>query len=205
MQDRWYGDNRDLVKWGTLLELARRYEARQILQVLYYRPNDWNRTERRYEWERIEIDGQKVEIAPEVIRHFRDVNLIRNLKSPVPIGVFKENFGDRGRYLDAIKAAIRSRSDYPGIVFLDPDTGLEPPSGTHGPAHVLGHEVKEIWRTLIPGDVLVFYQHETNRRGEDFIGPKLGEFVKAIGIQSAKLAHAPKIARDVAFFYAQKE
>ena len=49
MQDRWYGDNRDLVKWGTQLELAQKYRVKHILQVLYYRKNDWNRTERRYE------------------------------------------------------------------------------------------------------------------------------------------------------------
>jgi hypothetical protein len=42
MQDQWYGDKRDLVKWGTLLELARKYQVTQILQVLYHRSNTWN-------------------------------------------------------------------------------------------------------------------------------------------------------------------
>ena len=34
MKDEWYGDNRDLVKWGALLELARRFDASCIIQVL---------------------------------------------------------------------------------------------------------------------------------------------------------------------------
>ncbi|HEY1159453.1 MAG TPA: hypothetical protein VGE83_02420, partial [Terracidiphilus sp.] len=206
-QDRFYGDNRDLVKWGTLLELARTHKAKQILLVLYYRPNEWDRRERRYQWAPIEIGGQIVEIAPEVIRHFREVNLIRNLKSPVPIDVLKGEFGDRRKYLDAVKAAIRTRSDYPGIVFLDPDTGLEPPGGNHGPKHVLCDELSEIWESLATGDVLVLYQHKTAMNNAPFIEPKIQQFVDAIGIPRERemYAYAPMIARDVAFFFAQKE
>jgi hypothetical protein len=37
MRDIWYGDRRDLVKWGVLVELAARHDARHILQVLYPR------------------------------------------------------------------------------------------------------------------------------------------------------------------------
>jgi hypothetical protein len=208
MQDRFYGDNRDLVKWGTLLALARQYEVKHILQVLYYRPNVWNRTERRYEWERIKVDEQEVEIAPEVTQHFRDVNLIRNLKSSVPIEVLNEVIDhDRGKYLESITTAIQTRNDRPGIVFLDPDTGLQPPNGGHGFTHVLNHELTRIWESLSAGDVLVFYQHETNRRGEPWINPKLNQFADAIGLhpERAKYAYAPKIARDVAFFFAKKE
>jgi predicted methyltransferase len=61
MQDQWYGDKRDLVKWGTLLELAHKYKVNQILQVLYHRSNTWNP---------IEIDGDFVPIPAEVIQHF---------------------------------------------------------------------------------------------------------------------------------------
>jgi len=206
MQDRFYGDNRDLVKWGTLLELARKYRVKHILQVLYYRQNDWNRTERRYEWERIEIDGKEVEISTDVIQHFRDVSLISSLKSSVPIDILKEEFGDRRKYLDVVKTAIQVRSDCPGVVFLDPDTGLEP-GGNHGPTHVLNHELSEIWESLGTGDVLVLYQHKTAMNNEPFIEPKIQQFVEAIGIprERAKYAYAPKIARDVAFFFVQKE
>jgi hypothetical protein len=38
VKDKWYGDNRDLVKWGVLLLLAKRYAAGRIVQVAYYRP-----------------------------------------------------------------------------------------------------------------------------------------------------------------------
>ncbi len=38
MQDIWYSDNRDLIKWGTLFNLAEKFEASQILHVAYFRP-----------------------------------------------------------------------------------------------------------------------------------------------------------------------
>ncbi len=212
MQDQWYGDNRDLVQWGTLLELARQYQAKHILQVLYYRPNEWNRTERRHEWERIEIhkekfEVKKVDIAKEILPHFRDVGLIRNLKPSVPIEVLDEQFTWRGRrlYQNSVIDAIGARRSPPGIVFLDPDTGLEPPYGKCSAQHVLETELKAIWDALNVGDVLVFYQHRTNRNGDPFIEPKI-QFVEAIGIprKQARFAFAPKIARDVGFFFAQK-
>jgi hypothetical protein len=203
MQDRFYGDNRDLVKWGTLFELARRYGANQILQVLYYRPNSWPR---------ITVGGEEVGIAEEVTQHFRNSKSIRCLKRSDPL-VFVEVLGDtfssRHQYLSYIISAITKRSSKPGIVFLDPDTGLEPPSRNSNLGHVLYDELTEIWRNLESGDVLVLYQHKTGMNNNDFITPKLNEFVKALGIDSAKAkyAHAPTFntANDVAFFYAKKE
>lgn len=59
MRDQWYGDNRDLVKWGGLLELVRRHSVKHVLQVLYLRPSD--------EWGRLEIDGHKVDLPEAVV------------------------------------------------------------------------------------------------------------------------------------------
>jgi len=291
MQDQWYGDNRDLVKWGTLLELAHRYQAKHILQVLYYRPN---------EWKQILVDGEKVDIAEEVIQHFRNVNSICNLtaktkqeklprithkclcgcgretsglyapghdakvkgillkiergnleKSDCPntvapfvkwsgqwkskgfklaaapvripgrgeventsekalsgtvsIEVLKEEFADRGDYLDSILAAIKAGNNRKGIVFLDPDIGLAPPGGRPSLEHVLEDELKTIWKSLSPGDVFVFYQHQP--RIDDWIKTKMDQFASAIEIKSGnvKTAYAKGIAPDVVFFFAQRE
>ena len=59
-----------------------------------------------------------VEIAEEVIQHFRDVRLIRNLKSSVPIEVLDKEFGDRDEYHEYVTDQIKRRSNKPGIVFL---------------------------------------------------------------------------------------
>jgi cation transport regulator ChaC len=86
MRDKWYGDNRDLVKWGVLLELAQRYQAQQILQVLYKRPSTW---------ERLEIDGEQVELPATVIHHFRDATSVSAMQCPARVEVVSETFDDR--------------------------------------------------------------------------------------------------------------
>jgi len=92
----------------------------------------------------------------------------------------------------------------PGIVFLDPDTGLE--ARVPRLEHVLDSELAALWKELQAGDLLTFYQHQTNRNGQPWVGPKKAQFERAIGIPAgaAKLAQAERIARDVVFFYAQK-
>ncbi len=287
MQDQWYGDNRDLVKWGTLIELARRYEVRHILQVLYYRRA------------RIHVGGKEVEIAKEVTHHFlRDVKLISNLKvkaqpkenvkrkhdclcgcgfqtwniyapghdarvkgillkiergdlrtsdcpeavipfvkwsgqwrlegfrltaapvripgrddveytgelvlsNMISVEVLDREFDDRNEYLKYVTKAINGRGVKPGIVFLDPDTGIEPPRSKSGPTHVLESELKAIWESLNESDVIVFYQHQ--RRIPDWKNTLQNQFASAIKVHSVKRAHAPSIASDVVFFFAQKE
>ena len=39
MRDWWYGDKRDVVKWGTILVLARKRSILVVLQVALYRPD----------------------------------------------------------------------------------------------------------------------------------------------------------------------
>jgi hypothetical protein len=205
MQNRWYGDNRDLVKWGTLLELACVYQVKQILQVLYLRRNTWDHNE----FPQIEVGGEKVDIAKEIIQHFRDVNLIRNLKYRVPVEVLDSVFQDRQSYLQQVVDAIKGRVNTPSIIFLDPDTGLQPQTARPDFTHVLNEELASIWRSLTANDVLVFYQHKTGMNKRPWIEPKLMQFVNALGIDGAeaKYAHAPTFntANDVAFFYAKKE
>ena len=195
MRDQWYGDKRDLVKWGVLVELARRHRVMHILQVLYQRPSTW---------EPLEIDGELVEIPTAVVQHFRSATSVAAIQCTAKVDVVEEIFGDRSDYLKVVLQRIRLRPQVPGIVFLDPDTGLE--SHSPGPQHVLNSELTEIWNALRSGDILVFYQHQTNRNGTPWIEPKKIQFEQALGVQkgSTKLARAEGIARDVAFFFIEK-
>ncbi|MBE3087969.1 MAG: hypothetical protein IMZ71_02475, partial [Chloroflexi bacterium] len=72
--------------------------------------------------------------------------------------------------------------------------------------HVLDSELSVLWAELAAGDVLVFYQHQTNRNGQAWIPSKKAQFERALGLPagSAGLARAEEIARDVVFFYAKK-
>ena len=137
MRDKWYADNRDLIKWGVLLTLAERHAVMHILQVLYYRPT---------EWPMLEVDGEHVPIPEPVIQHFRCVSLASSLKASISIEVVSEPFQSRERYYPIVLERIRSRTIVPGIVFLDPDTGLAPQSPSLD--HVLDSELAILWTEL---------------------------------------------------------
>jgi len=209
MRDLWYGDKRDLVKWATLVGLAQRYQMRHILQVLYYR---------KCTWQGIEIDGENFELPQNVIEHFRDVSKICAMKGELAIEVVQEAFSNAGRkaYFETVKAAIEERSTSPGIVFLDPDTGLEPRAGAdtgHShrckakSEHVCEFELANLWKLLSGDDLLVFYQHRIRERG--WREAKRKQFARALGLrdseaENVRVAFADRIANDVAFYFLQK-
>lgn len=198
MRDEWYSDKRDLVKWSVLLLLSARCKADRIIQVAYYNRSDFGE---------IEIAGERYPIPDEVISHFRRIGKVAGLTTRPRITVFDAAFEkrDRGSYLDAVRSLIASFSEERCIVFLDPDTGLEP-NGTADQKHVLNRELHAIWEALPKEWLLVFYQHQTNRNGEPWIEPKRAQVAKAIGIPlaSVRVASGPKVANDVVFFFATK-
>ncbi len=195
MRDKWYSDNRDIVKWGVLLRLAELHNMATILQVAYHRPTSWDG---------VEIDGRAYPLPLEVVDHFRNIKNIETLKS-AHVMVLDAPCYDRARYLECILMAIQKLPKEPAIVFLDPDTGLEP-AGKAGLQHVLKAELPQIWHALRHGDLLAFYQHQTNMAGRPWVEEKKTQFEKAIGLEpgGSKLAQGKEIARDVAFFFCHR-
>ena len=41
MRDKWYSDNRDLIKWSVLLLLARRAGVDRIIEIALLNPSDF--------------------------------------------------------------------------------------------------------------------------------------------------------------------
>lgn len=195
MRDQWYGDKRDLVKWGVLLELAKQYGAKRIIQIAYYRPSKWGS---------LEIDGRNVSLPSEVVEHFRNLRNIKTLTTHLRIDVIAEPFENRDHYMREIFTAIKACGRSRCIVFLDPDTGLAPRKPRL--EHVLPSELSLIWGKMRRGDVLVFYQHQTNKNGKPWIEPKHVEFERALDLPKgrSKIAKGPTIARDVVFFFCKK-
>lgn len=195
MRDVWYADNRDMIKWGVLLRLASLFHAGRILQLAFYRPS---------EFDRLVIDGQEYDIPEEVIAHFRNLRIIGSITSKVRVTVFDPLFRDRAAHLEAILALLPAFRQEQCIVFLDPDTGLEP--RTPSLDHVLESEARAIWDAMKAGDIFAFYQHRTNRAGQPWIEKKQSQLAEALGVpaQAIKIASGPTISPNVAFFYTQK-
>ena len=195
MRTLWFGDNRDLIKWSVLLHIARNEKAREIVQICFLNP---------HEFESVTLDGDRRAVPPEVIRHFRSVRSVEGLCADIAIRVFDRPFDARSEYLRAALEFI-NQSDKQRVLFLDPDTGLAP--RRFGAEHVTPEEVGQYWRLLVARDVLVLYQHQTNRTGAPWIEDKREEFASAIGVTPSliKIAKGEAIARDVVFYYALKQ
>jgi hypothetical protein len=73
---------------------------------------------------------------------------------------------------------------------------------------VLGSELAEIWGALSLGDVLVLYQHKTNRRNDsDWIQDKKTQFERALKVQQGKAKIGLEKSKNVnvVFFFAEKD
>ena len=195
MKTLWFGDNRDLVKWSTLLHVAKQHHLSVIIQICFLNA---------HEFPPITVDGTTLPVPPDVIKHFRSIRSVEGLSSEVSIKVFDRPFIDRGAYLKAALEFIGEFSNRPRAVFLDPDTGLAP--GIANVKHVTEAEARQFWSALAPRDVLVLYQHQTNRNGTPWVQEKRRQFASAIGIPSSRVrvAKGESIARDVVFYYASK-
>jgi hypothetical protein len=108
-----------------------------ILHLAYLRPSDFPT---------IRIDEQEESIPDEVLQHFRNLRTIERISSRVQVRVFDRPFNDRGAYLQDAISFIRSFPSSKCVVFLDPDTGLEPKAPSH--EHVLGSEARAIFEAL---------------------------------------------------------
>jgi len=194
MQDKWYSDNRDLVKWSVLLVLARKYKAERIIQIAYYRQSDFGE---------IEIDGQRYQMPSEILPFFRAFKNISRLSQLPCISIFPEIFENRVSYHQAAIEFIEGFAAERCVVFLDPDTGLEPKRGPDL-KHVSNAEARAVWDAIPSGWPYVLYQHLTNRAGRPWIEEKRRQFKDAIGVSQVGVASAQKIANDVVLFYALK-
>jgi len=156
MQGLWYGDRRDRVKWGALLYLAKTRGIPRILQVAYYRDG----TDRS-----LETTEGRVPLPEGVWEHFSSLRQIKRLgrATGTKIIVLDEPFDPlkRDDYTASVVRRIRAVKS-PKIVFLDPDTGIEPASAR--PEHVAKVDLVSIWAALSKDDILAAYQHAGHTR-----------------------------------------
>ena len=202
MRDKWYADKRDLVKWGGIMHLLNNKDLgiKTVFQIAYYRHDSWPP---------LNFNGDDIPIPEKVLKYFRDINLIKKLDPRIK--VFDQEFEHKNRqgYTDDLCKMLKEIQEKK-IVFLDPDTGLEPRECGCGAEHIKRKEVKQIFDSLNSGDFLVFYQHRfwpPKDNGKTWNEIRLSELAKACGLSRSKIKtwKANEIANDVIFFFAEKE
>ena len=200
MRNKYYADNLDLIKWSVLIRLAEQYKLSRIIQVAYLRPSTFNM---------IDIAGQKPEPPPpQVLAHFRDIRNVAALHTDIPISVFDLMFDDRTTYHEALSLYLEAFKAKPRLVFLDPDTGLQP-ARRFDFKHVLCAEAHAIWSQLNKNEVFAFYQHKTTMAGKPWIEKKRTQLEKAIKVGKGEvlvgqMARIRNDDNDVVIFFVVK-
>lgn len=202
MHEKWYSDNRDLVKWAVLVHVSESTCIKSILQVTFHRP-------RKMEWQLVTKGDERVPFSGHVLSHFRDLNQIQGLAkiADLHIEVFNQQFPAEGhpsrkiageRYVADILRALESIRRDQVILFLDPDTGIAPKNGSW--SHVLECELTELFTKLRHGDCLVVYQHA--QRDKNWINENRKKLAQSIRVREASVQvfRCPELASDVAFY-----
>ena len=201
MKDKFYGDNRDLVKWGGIVRLCEVNGIKTVVQVAYYRKDEWGKEINNF-------DGKPVDLPEAVKKHFkRDIYDIKRLGKPADLDIrvldeeIDTNFGDnRQGYCDKVCEKIKGIGERK-VVFLDPDNGLEP--NNCKAEHVKCSEVKEVWDSLKTGDILVFYQHQFRKQNwRELHKNKLAKACK-VDRSQVRTWSADGIAKDVVFYFVE--
>ena len=210
MREQWYADKRDLVKWASLVYLARECRTSRIIQVPF---SDGD----TQPWEKCRLlknESVQVPFPREVWEHFRRQERINGLARRTGIQI--EVFRSRSRWTNKsrdqyVKNLLRRLKKFTGtrlIVFLDPDTGIEPQKSDL--RHVKKSEIKTIFDAdaLKPGDYLVLYQH--SRRTKNWINDTRKSLTSAIdqplqAVQTLRyLGDSSVFTKEVAFHFVQK-
>jgi len=203
MRDKWYGDKRDIVKWGVVADLAERHCIKRVLQVAFYRPDNTY----------FVFDGRKIRLNIEIISYFRNLDNIKGIEPllNLKIDVYKEIFQRsadcdtnkkfRKRYFEQLETIITSHQ-YPIIVLFDPDTGIAPKNFNFN--HVTPDEIEQVFNVMKSKSVLILYQH-AQLGNRDWQEKTFAEFKEAVGNDaSVETYKCSKITYDVAFFVVEK-
>lgn len=201
MQGLWYGDKRDRVKWGALVHLANTKGIRCIIQVAYFRHG----TDLK-----LQTEEGEVPLPIEVWNHFSNLRHIERLGKATGLNIIVlDQYLEANKHpnyihtivshLDEINKEIKGRK----IIFLDPDTGIEPEESS-GPEHVTKKDLELIWKNgLSQGDVLVVYQHADHTKKWLFERSK--KMFSICEETPVKIILGKDIAADVAMLWCLKD
>lgn len=210
MRNQYYGDSRDVFKWSVIVRTLRAikpYRIKAILQVAMLRPDDGSTQGGTLHHPSI--------VEEPVLRFFeaerkafqsdprqRDIRRITRLASrcggDFEIRVFDAPFPRKTYFQDAIDAIQELRR--PALIFLDPDTGIGRANGRQRGKQVREDEVRLIFASLQPLDVLTVFQFKWNR--VDWVDHLQGIFQQAVG-HDVRIERA--VDADLALFSAIRE
>jgi hypothetical protein len=186
MRKQWFGDTRDYVKWSFVYSEASPNAS--VCYIAMARPD--------------EIKGT---VHPTVIRFFdksKDLGLVREMFSEHFLALL-DGYGkaQRHEYFDQAESLIKEGQSMDRVViFIDPDTGIEPPSGGDS-RHICLADLRRLCDLLRSGDKLIVYQHAPIMRKKTWIEDGLGRILDGEWTRSYRVTsyHNTDCASEVCF------
>ena len=192
MRKQWFGDSRDYVKWSCI-----RHEASAHLSVVYapmLRPDSFA--------------GEKLDL--DVTRFFDKLKSFDALSELFPAGFahLPDTYEVKhaSTYFDRLQELIdTTQKQSEVLVFLDPDTGVEPESRPKD-EHLRKQDIIRICNLLRPNEKLVLYQHASREGGwQRNCFDKLTHLANDTQTVLSEPFHEARTCKDVCFFTFTKE
>jgi hypothetical protein len=196
MRDKWYSDDRDLVKWATLVHIASEHGLQTILQVPYWRPEKAH--------PHFNFLGKHVGVSDKVWRFFRNIHSITRLEPVIGVSIAVVNTEFKPDRRDAYVSEVKTKIQHarrPLALFLDPDTGLQPKRCC--PEHTAITDIQTLWPVLKPREWLILYQHA--RHTSHWAESVADELSYLCSGMKAHVARSADVGKDVALICVEKE
>jgi hypothetical protein len=191
VRKQWFGDTRDYVKWNFVFS-----EAQPDYIVCYIamaRPDEIstsiNPTVRAF-FERY----KNLELAGEMfVGRFR--SLLREYEKKDAVSYFD----------DAEKITQKAKIDGHVVIFIDPDTGIEP-IGKTTEKHVRLSDLFSLATLLREKDKLIVYQHAPRIRKPTWFQDSINRVLNEKGCRGFRVRHHydPSVASDVFFLVIER-
>jgi len=192
MRLRWVGDSRDYVKWDCVLENAK---GRFVFYVPMLRRS---------------VDPECKH--SEVQMHFDQRKDLKQFAELFRGDFSVLEFQDReyskrdaeGYFRLVIEELRRLQRSHHVLVFIDPDTGIEPESGAKN-EHLRNEDLRSVWKALNSGDKLIVYQHASRTPGwkERHLN-RAAEILETEFAPDKHLYSDETLAKDVCFLVLEK-
>jgi hypothetical protein len=164
MRKQWFGDSRDYVKWNyTFTESL---PSQTVVYLAMARPDELGKS-----------------LHPEVRKFFdqyKDLGLVEKLFDGRFFSLLSEyQKAKRILYFDGAESLIKQGQEQGHVVvFVDPDTGIEPRSGGDN-KHLSIADLERLAKLMRNGDKVIVYQHAPIMRSKTWINDvidRLGEY-----------------------------
>lgn len=200
MKDQYFGDINDYRKYGLLRALLSNAGGR-LLVAWMLTPDDGGRDGRLRSY--LEAPQTWRNYDPELFDGLAD--LLRSARQPSVSLIRGSTLLPRSSYYSAVVPDARPERDAwfqgllcaatgAGLIFLDPDNGIEVPSRPVGrkrsSKYVMWQEVEGLWSA---GYSLLIYQHFRREKRETFPQRLVSELGRRTGAQFTKVFRTPRV------------